>query len=75
MEIRTNFMPGDSVWIMESNIPTQKKITCTRAVAYFDDKDGFVISVHHSFDRDHKYFTPERNIAATKQELKEKIFG
>ena len=68
-------MPGDSVWIMESNQPIKKTITCTRVFAYFDYKNEFVISVHHSFDTDHKYFTPERNVAATKDELKEIIFG
>ena len=60
---------------MESNKPTQKTITCTRAFAYFDDKNLFVIAVHHSFDEEHKFFTPEQNVAATKEELKEKIFG
>ncbi len=75
MEIRTNFMPGDSVWIMESNRPVQKTITCTKAAAYFDDKNRFVISVHHSFDREHKYFMPEQSVAATKEKLKELIFG
>lgn len=76
MEIRTKFMPGDSVWIMESNLPTQKTITCTRISAYFDDDTNeFVRSVHHSFDRAHKYFAPEQNVAATKDELKEIIFG
>lgn len=69
-------MPGDSVWIMESNKPIKKTITCTKVVAYIDDDDKqFVISVHHSFDRDHKYFTPEQNVAATKDELKKIIFG
>lgn len=75
MEIRTNFMPGDSVWIMEANKPTQKTITCTNVAVYFDDKEGVVISVHHSFDREHKYFTPEQNVAATKEALKKIIFG
>ena len=75
MEIRTNFMPGDSVWIMESNQPTIKTITCTRVFVYFDDINRFILSVHHSFDKDHKYFTPEQNVAATKDELKEKVFG
>lgn len=75
MEIRTKFMPGDSVWIMEANEPIKKTITCTKVVAYFDDKNGFVILVHHSFDRDHKYFTSEQNVAATKEELKKIIFG
>ena len=51
MEIQTKFMPGDSVWIMEANKPTKKTITCTKVVAYFDDKNRFVVSVHHSFDR------------------------
>ena len=68
-------MPWDSVWVMEANKPTQKKITCTRAAMYFDDKKGVVISVHYSFDKNHEYFTPERNVAATKDELKEIIFG
>lgn len=75
MEIRTKFMPGDSVWIMESNKPIKKTITCTKVVAYFDDKKGLVISVHHSFDREHQYLTPEQNVAATKEELKNIIFG
>lgn len=75
MEIRTNFMPMDTVWVMESNMPTQKTITCTKVVAYFDDKNRFVISVHHSFDKNHQYLTPEQNVAATKEELKQKIFG
>lgn len=75
MEIRTNFMPGDSVWIMDANRPIQRTITCTRVFASFDDKDGFVISVHHSFDREHRFFTPEQNVAATKDELKKIIFG
>lgn len=68
-------MPGDSVWIMEANRPTQKTITCTRVFAYFDDKNRFVISVHHSFDTEHKFFTPEQNVAGTKEELKQIIFG
>lgn len=74
MEIRTNFMPGDFVWIMENNEPVQREITCTRVAAYFD-KGDFVVSVHHSFDDGHKFFTPEQNVAATKQLLKEKVFG
>ena len=68
-------MPGDSVWIMESNTPTQKTITCIKAVAYFDDTNRFVISVHYSFDKNHEYLTPEQNVAATKDELKKIIFG
>ena len=75
MEIRTKFMPGNSVWIMEANKPTQKTITCTKAVAYFDDENRFVISVHHSFDREHAFLTPEQNVAGTKEELKQIIFG
>ena len=75
MEIRTKFMPGDSVWIMEANQPVKKTITCTKVVAYFDDENRFVISVHHSFDENHEFLTPEQNVAATKEELKEKIFG
>lgn len=75
MEIRTNFMPGDSVWIMESNKPIQKTITCTRVAAYFDNENRFIISVHHSFDEKHKFFTPEQNVTATREELKKIIFG
>lgn len=68
-------MPGDSVWIMESNKPTRKTITCTKVAAYFDDKNRFVVSVHHSFDREHASLTPEQNVAGTKDELKQIIFG
>ena len=68
-------MPGDYVWLMESNKPIKKKITCTKVAAYFDDENRFVISVHHSFDMEHKFFTPERNVAGTKDELKNIIFG
>ena len=75
MEIRTKFMPGDSVWIMEANKPTQKTITCIKSVAYFDDENRFVISVHYSFDREHAFLTPEQNVAGTKEELKQIIFG
>lgn len=75
MEIRTNFMPGDSVWIMEANTPVKKTITCTKVVAYLDDEKRPVISVHHSFDENHQYLTPEQNVAATKEELRKKIFG
>lgn len=67
-------MPDDVVWIMENNQPVQRKITCTRIWAYFD-KGRFVVSVHHSFDNEHKFFTPEQNVAGTKEQLKEKIFG
>ena len=75
MEIQTKFIPGDSVWIMESNKPIKKTITCTKVVAYFDDENRFVKSVHHSFDENHQYLTPEQNVAATKDELKKIIFG
>ena len=68
-------MPGDTVWIMEANKPTQKTITCTKVAAFFDDENRFVISVHHSFDKKHAYFTPEQNVAGTKDELKKIIFG
>ena len=67
-------MPGDVVWIMENNRPVQRQITCTRVAAYFD-KGNFVVSVHHCFDDEHKFFTPEQNVSGTKQQLKEKIFG
>lgn len=68
-------MPGDSVWIMEANTPVKKTITCTKVVAYFDDENRLVVSVHHSFDENHQYLTPEQNVAATKEELKKIIFG
>lgn len=67
-------MPGDVVWIMENNKPIQRKITCTRVEAYFD-RGQFVVSVHHSFDNENRFFTSEQNVAGTKQQLKEKIFG
>lgn len=68
-------MPGDTVWIMEANKPSQKTITCIKAVAYFDDENRFVISVHYSFGREHAFLTPEQNVAGTKEELKQIIFG
>ena len=74
MEIHTNFMPGDVVWRMENNQPVQRKITCTRISAYFE-KERFVVSVHHSFDDEHKFFAPEQSVVRTKEQLKEKIFG
>lgn len=67
-------MPDDVVWIMDNNQPVQRKITCTRISAYFD-KGRLVVSVHHSFDNEHRFFTPEQNVAGTKEQLKEKIFG
>ena len=77
MEIQTKFKPGDPVWYMKNNKPLQRSINRIRIFSGYED-GGIYVRVQYtfdSFDAVSEKFYDESDLFATKEELKESIFG
>ena len=77
MEIRTKFKPGDPVWYMKNNKPLRMSIDRIRIFSGYEDGVLYVRVQYtfDSFDAVNEKFYDESDLFATKEELKESIFG
>ena len=77
MDIHLDFVPGETCWVMDKNLPVQLKVDSVSIVVGLDysKKNITVGSKYHLAMGAYGGDYDAKDICHTKQELKEKVFG